>query len=137
MTLTATQIKYLVAIHALDCGGCIRSADIAELLGVSKPTVHSMLVSLSKLSLIKKEKYSVIELTDFGRKIAEKYAVGFSNIRLLLNKQLRIPAETAVEGALAILSCLQTEDLELHLPSTAWMPEWRLDQKSDPEYNKR
>ena len=114
MTLTATQIKYLVAIHTLDSGGCIRSADIAERIGVSKPTVHSMLASLSRLSLIRKEKYSVIELTGSGRKIAEKYAVSFSSISLFLNKELHIPPETAVEGALAILSCLQAEELERH-----------------------
>lgn len=122
MTLTATQIKYLVAIHTLGCGGCIRSADIAELLGVSKPTVHSMLAALSKLSLIKKEKYSVIELTEYGRKTAGQYADSFSNISLLLNKQLQLPPETAVEGALAILSCLQAEELQRHLPPMGAAP---------------
>ncbi|MDR1131472.1 MAG: helix-turn-helix domain-containing protein [Oscillospiraceae bacterium] len=122
MLLTPTQIKYLVAINRLGCETSVRSADIAEALEVTKPTVHSMLVSLARLELIKKEKYSCIELTGRGRWFAELYANGFSAISLLLNSRLRIPVSTAGEGALAILSCLGPEELSLRFSRGAAEP---------------
>lgn len=115
MALTTTQIKYLIVIQSLNCGGIIRSADIAGFLGVSKPTVHSMLEQLSKLALIKKEKYSVLELTEHGESVAKLYADGFMSFSLLLSKRLNLPEKNADEGALAILGCLDSEELALHL----------------------
>ena len=109
MTLTATQIKYLVAIHSLTRDDGVRSADIADNLRVTKPTVHSMLTQLAKLKLIKKEKYSVIELTEYGRKTAKAYAIHFSSINILISKHLELSSKAAEEGALAILSCLDSD----------------------------
>lgn len=106
MSLTATQIRYLVAIQSLTRDGVVRSADIADYLGVKKPTVHSMLAQLAKLKLITKEKYSVIELTEFGKNTAEAYAVQFLKINILISKHLNLPSEAVEEGAFAILSCL-------------------------------
>ncbi|MGI5985625.1 MAG: metal-dependent transcriptional regulator [Clostridiales bacterium] len=112
MRLTATQIRYLLAIHTLSDDGIVRSADIAGSLGVTKPSVHKMIIQLSKMDLITKEKYSVIRVTESGRFFAQQYFDSFSLIYGFLSKQLNLPQDTAEEGVLAILSSMETEKLK-------------------------
>lgn len=112
MRLTATQIRYLLAIHTLSDDGIVRSADIAGSLGVTKPSVHKMIIQLSKMDLITKEKYSVIRVTESGRFFAQQYFDSFSLIYGFLSEQLNLPQDTAEEGVLAILSSMETEKLK-------------------------
>ena len=56
INLSSSQIRYLLAMRALsDKNGAIRSARLASELGCSKPSVHTMIRTLSAMDLVKKE----------------------------------------------------------------------------------
>lgn len=58
-----------------------------------------------------KGKYTSIDLTESGRKIAEQYYDGFIHISRSLNECLNLSLDIAETGALAILSKLDAETL--------------------------
>lgn len=73
-TLTATNIKYLIAIYNL--GGkekFVKCTDIAGALGVTRPSVHAMIKTLTERQLITKPRYGKVSFTPFGYSTAEKY----------------------------------------------------------------
>ncbi|HML36095.1 MAG TPA: helix-turn-helix domain-containing protein [Bacillota bacterium] len=111
MRLTAIQIRYFLAIYQFSKKGSVCSAEIADSLGVSRPSTHRMLGQLLKEGLITKGKYTSIDLTESGRKAAEQYYDGFVHISRSLNECLNISTDAAEAGALAILSRLDVESL--------------------------
>lgn len=110
--MTATQIRYLMAIDKLSSIGAVRSADIAENLDVTRPSAHRMITQLSGMGLLEKEKYSSVRITEHGRFLAKRYSVCFSCICGLLNRALNISHPSAESGALTILSSLDSSGLE-------------------------
>ena len=79
--LTAANIRYLLAIEDLDRDGKgVRCVDVAQALGITKPSVHSMVDSMKDMGLLEKPHYGVIRLTDLGRSTADQYQVYFQTI---------------------------------------------------------
>lgn len=79
--LTAANIRYLLAIEDLDRDGKgVRCVDVAQALGITKPSVHSMVDSMKDMGLLEKPHYGVIRLTDLGRSTADRYQVYFQTI---------------------------------------------------------
>ena len=79
--LTAANIRYLLAIEDLDRDGKgVRCVDVAQALGITKPSVHSMVDSMKDMGLLEKPHYGVIQLTDLGRSTADQYQVYFQTI---------------------------------------------------------
>ncbi|HWQ78467.1 MAG TPA: MarR family transcriptional regulator [Anaerovoracaceae bacterium] len=111
MKLTAVQIRYLLAIYQLSKKGIVRSSEIADSLGISRPSTHRMLDQLLKMNLIMKEKYSFISLTESGREIAEQHYYCFIHISGSLHDCLNLSRDIAENGALAILSKLDSATL--------------------------
>lgn len=111
MKLTASQIRYLLAIYKLSNNGVVRSADIADNLFVTRPSVHRMIIQMSKMNLITKEKYSYISITENGRILAEQYYNEFCHICKLLNNSLGLPFDSVENGVITILSRLDLENL--------------------------
>ncbi len=103
MNLTATQIRYLLAIYHLSKNGIVRSSEIADSLNVSRPSVHRMVEQLFVMNLIMKEKYSSIGLTEKGYNMAEQYEEGLYHISGFLSNNLNLSNDTAENGALSIL----------------------------------
>lgn len=67
MLLTASQERYLLAIYELTSkGGEVSSSEIADLLGVSRPSVSRMLNTLAREKMLEKERYGLVRLTDLG-----------------------------------------------------------------------
>ncbi len=110
--LTAIQIRYLLAIYQLNRRGSVRSSEIADSLGVSRPSTHRMLDQLMKADLITKDKYSSIDLTESSRKTMEQYYNGFLHISSSLHEGLDLSMDIAETGALAILSKLDAAALK-------------------------
>lgn len=108
MKLTATQIRYLLAIYRLSKNGVVRSSEIADCLNVSRPSAHRMVEQLLKMNLIVKEKHSHILFTENSRDFAEQYYDGLFHISRFLLKSLDLSPDIAEDGALAILSELNT-----------------------------
>ena len=71
MQLTKSNEDYLEAILLLEEKNAnVKSVDIANMLGVSKAGVTKAMNILLNLGLIYKEKYSLIKLTEEGKKAA-------------------------------------------------------------------
>ena len=112
MELTTAQIRYLLAVYQLQKNGAVRSADVAERLCVTRPSVHRMIMQLAQMQLLKKEQYASINFTENGLALAEKYDACFACVYSLLNKNLDLPSASAEEGALAVLGSLGLAKLE-------------------------
>lgn len=68
-----SQEMYLEVIYNIDQKGeTIRSIDIANTLGYSKPSVSRAINKLKKDGLINQEPYGHITMTDDGRELAKK-----------------------------------------------------------------
>lgn len=81
LALTQANIRYLLAIEALDRDGSgVRCVDVAQTLGITKPSVHSMMNTLKQMSLLEKSYYGVIHLTEEGRRVAQRYQGWFQSI---------------------------------------------------------
>lgn len=58
INLSSSQIRYLLAMKKLsDTNGEIRNIELASELGYSKPSVHTMIRTLSSMGLVEKEPY--------------------------------------------------------------------------------
>ncbi len=73
--LTFAQVKYIVSLYRLSETGCgVKNIELASTLGVSKPSAHKMLRSLSELGIVRQESFGLAFFTDKGRALAQKYA---------------------------------------------------------------
>ena len=85
--LTSARIKYLVLLSLLDeKGKGIRSVEIANILHISRASVHVMIDRLSEAGYVEKEYYGIIYLTDKGKNVGEYYAADYPNISEMISK---------------------------------------------------
>lgn len=111
-TLTAANIRYLLALYEFDRDNAgVRSTNIAERVGVTKPSVHTMLKTLCGKKYAVKEKYGMVHLTPLGRQLAEKYAECFELLRNKIQTALKLPLNDCSNAACAILA--QTDERSL------------------------
>lgn len=109
--LTASNIKYLLALYKLspDSSG-IRCVRLAETLGVTKPSVHTMINTLKDMNLVLKDGYGAVSFTNEGEKIAGQYSRYYEFISSYLSGLL--PESVDMRSATcAILSEVSTEHL--------------------------
>lgn len=89
-TLTASNIKYLLAISELSRDGAgVRCVDISKTMSVSKPSVHKMMDTLKRMELIQKDEYSVVYLTEAGQALAAQYSRRFQALFQMLTALLQ------------------------------------------------
>ncbi len=73
LKLSASHIRYLLLIKKLsESGYGVRGIDLVKELGVKKPSVHSMLRTLTGMNLIDKKPQQAACLTEYGIQMAEK-----------------------------------------------------------------
>ena len=109
--LTAANIRYLLAIEDLDRNGKgVRCVDVAQALGITKPSVHSMVDSMKDMGLLEKPRYGVIRLTDLGRSTADRYQVYFQTICRHF-AQFLPQRQDVLAAAFALLSELKLESV--------------------------
>lgn len=71
--MSISLIRCLLAVLALsESFDVVASKDVAQLLGVKRPTIHRSLEMLQQKGLIHKEPYGDIHLTDAGREQAQR-----------------------------------------------------------------
>lgn len=110
--LTGANIKYLLALHELGTDGKgIRCVDVAGRLGVRKPSVHTMMSTLSELGLTVKERYGTVRLTDTGSYLASQYAKCFDVLYGKLEGVLGLRSEDCRNTTFRLLA--QTSDEEV------------------------
>lgn len=109
--LSAANIKYLLALDALcreDKGA--RCVDLAAVIGVTKPSAHTMLNTLKEMRLLEKGRYGAAQLTEEGRKLAELYGACFGWLCGYLEKIL--PEEADVKTVVcAMLAEIPTDSI--------------------------
>lgn len=91
---------YLETIHILEKNyGHAHSVEIAERLGVSKPSVSKAMNYLKDKGLVNKEAYGTITLTQKGKELSEQIYTNHRLILLFLQHSLQLTAEEAEENA--------------------------------------
>ena len=112
MSVHESGEMYLEAIHVLTKkNGHVRSIDVSEYLGYSKPSVSRAMGILRSGGYITVEKDGSISLTDAGREIAEKiYARHTLLTKLLIH--IGVSEETAAEDACKLEHAFSDESFE-------------------------
>jgi len=124
MHLSAAQIRYLLAIYELSDNGKVRSNEVAEKMGISRPSVHRMMGQLAERKLITKERYSFAMITESGEKTARKYRDRLGKISVYFVKEMGLKEETAQEVAFALLGGLEETKIN-EICDTAFLPDSR------------
>ncbi len=117
MNLSSSQIRYLLAMKELsDKNGAIRSIRLASELGCSKPSVHTMIRTLSAMDLVEKEPYGAVYFTLRGKKTAEHYARYYDAVCNVLGEYTKTDSMEAAEAICALIAGMSEEGLrELYL----------------------
>ena len=112
IALTRSQEHYIRAIFALSSDGeGARICDVAENLGVSKPSVCTAMKTLERMKLVQRDIQHQIFLTQKGENQAYLIINKLSIIRCYLIEVLGIDAEAAELDACAIEHVLSNETL--------------------------
>lgn len=110
---TKAQKIYLYAIYKLgQNGNAVRSADVARIVGVSKPSTVSMLQKLADDGYITKEPYREIELTKKGIKAANELYTPMVIVCDFLKNAVGTSNEKADKDAIIMVSQLSDETLD-------------------------
>lgn len=111
IALTAPNIRYLITIQSLDKNGSgVRCVDVASALGLSKPSVHSMMATFIRMNLVSKDSYGAAFLTDKGRATAARYSRYYDAVTQLLQRNFP-EAENIQTAACSLMSELPEECL--------------------------
>lgn len=100
MSNNESMEMYLETIHILEKShGHAHGVEIAERLGVSKPSVSKAMNYLKDKGLVNKEAYGTITLTKKGKELSEQIYNNHKLISLFLEHSLQLTAEEADENA--------------------------------------
>ena len=111
-TLTTSNIRYLIALNALDREAGIRCVDIAAALKLSKPSVHEMMKALHKKGLVDMAQRGMVFLTQEGRALAQQYAAYSDVACSFLRRGLALSPADSVNAACALLAEISGEGIE-------------------------
>lgn len=101
--LTKSSEDYLEAIYELagPQNKPVRSVDIADKLGVSRPSVNNALNILKKQRMVTQEPYGAISLTCqgalYGRSVYERHITLYDFLHKILGVQSEVAEEEACE----------------------------------------
>ena len=111
--LTASNIKYLLVLYNIcpDNSGtrCVR---IAETLGITKPSVHTMINTLKSMELVQKDLYGEVSFTEKGLALAKRYNKYFVMISSYFGEILPKEAD-ARTVACAVMAELPEESINV------------------------
>ena len=112
-TLTASNLRYLLVLRKIGCGHKgVRGVDIADSLGVTKPSAHAMMTTLKNMNLIQQSRYGAAYFTEEGEALAELYSGYYDTV--FSHFQQLLPCEAdASAAAWAVLSEVSRESLEI------------------------
>ncbi len=101
--VTHSMAHYLQAVAALKHQkGFAKVGDIADRLGVSKSGVTSMMRALQGRGYVDHERYGCVELTENGRRLAERTESNRRVLTVFLSEILAAPEDVAQEDACMI-----------------------------------
>ena len=108
LELSGTHVKYLMVIYEIGrAGQTVCSAQVAQRLEVSRPSVTRMLGVLTQKGLTVKERYGKIALTAEGWRVAGCYESSIDNLaRLLPQAGFALTPEELRQAAIALAGAL-------------------------------
>lgn len=95
MELGESLEDYLEAMLVLSKEGKIKSVDVANKLGVSKPSVNKAISILKTKGYVQQESYGDIHITDTGKEIASKVLDRHLHIKRFLIEVLGVDESNA------------------------------------------
>jgi DtxR family transcriptional regulator, Mn-dependent transcriptional regulator len=122
MELTDAIQDYLKEIYKLEAAGRRPTTSaLAARLGVSPPSVTSMLKKLASLGLVEHERYRGARLTRKGERVAPKVIRHHRLIEQYLSQTLGLPID-ALHAEADRLEHALSEELEAHIDRTLGFP---------------
>lgn len=95
-SLTDSLGRYLLAIYELSgVDGYARPKDIADTVGVSRPSVSAALARLSDLGMVEHQRYGTVEITQSGRSEARRLLLKHRVTQDFMERVLGLPRERA------------------------------------------
>ena len=105
MDLCAGQCRYLLSIYRLQQEKPrIRCVDIANDLGVTRPSVSKMMKCMVRMELVEPNYCEAVRLTKKRLEFAEKYNDGYDMTYTFFRRILRLAPEEAKEHAFLFMS---------------------------------
>ena len=98
LAVSASVIRYLLALDALKGAGGIRTTDVARYLNIKKPSAHTMLNNLKDAEILTKDELGIAHLTGYGVELTQKYRRYYSAVAATLARTLP-PAAEATQGS--------------------------------------
>ncbi len=122
MELTDAIQDYLKEIYKLETTGRrVTTSALAEQLGVSAPSVTSMLKKLATLDLVEHERYHGAQLTPKGERVALEVIRHHRLLEQYLSQTLGLPIDALHDEANRLEHAL-SEELEAHIDRTLGYP---------------
>lgn len=91
---------YLEAILQIEkINECVRSVDVANRLGVSRPSVNKAIGILREAGMVEQQPYGDIKLTELGRERAEAVSRRHALIKRFLVEALQVEETVAEQDA--------------------------------------
>ncbi len=117
--MTPSMIRCLLAVLALsETYAQVASKDVAQLLGLTRPTVHRTLGLLQARGLIYKAPYGDIHLSDEGQRTARRMERQRDDLAIRLSKDYGLSMDECVRVAVVLIGELKPESLEKICKST-------------------
>lgn len=97
LKLTPSQENYLEHIWRLSSKGAVRAVDLADSVGVKRPSVTRAINNLAALELVRHEHYGGIELTPRGYRAAQYIVHRVRCLKQFMTQVLQLDSATADE----------------------------------------
>ncbi|MGI6404844.1 MAG: metal-dependent transcriptional regulator [Oscillospiraceae bacterium] len=113
LVLREASENYLEAILKLEeISGPVRSIDVANLLGVSRPSVNKAVSVLKKAGMVEQQPYGRISLTPLGREQAKAVDLRHKTLKRFLTKILGVEESVAEEDACRMEHVISPETMK-------------------------
>lgn len=110
---TPSREDYLISIYLLrEKRGMVRSIDVVQMLGYSKPSVCNGIHLLQKHQLVSMDEQKFLYLTPEGERQAVQIYERYQTVLRFLQEVLRVSERTAYQDACKIEHIISTETLE-------------------------
>ena len=111
LAVSASVVRYLLALDALKGSGGIRTIDVARHLNVKKPSAHTMLNNLREAGVLTKDELGMAHLTGCGLELTSRCRRYYCAVAEALARTLP-PSADVKNAACALVAELSEQVLE-------------------------
>ncbi len=105
MEICTGQYRYLLSIYRLTAEKRrIRCVDIADDLGVTRPSVSKMMKCMVRMELVEPDYCESVRLTKQGRELAHKFNSDYDMVYAFFRRMLRLTPDDAKEHAFQFMT---------------------------------